>query len=178
MVILIGSILIGFIFYRKEIFVYTKPAFQFVFCGFAGALFFSLVEYKSVKDQIYSIVVLLILSLLSIGKSLTIAYVIRDILFLGSLLLSIKLYHQIIKRNLKIRFYLRNFILVTLYAIFNVSFGIIVYLINAKNGFPSIRLVYYLASYGALIGLGLGLGIDFFLQNEKRILKLFRIKSI
>lgn len=173
---LIGSILAGLIFYRKDVFVYTQPAFQFIINGFIGALFFGLLEHTSVKTQISGVIFMLIFVLLfSIKKTPTTAYFIRNIFYLGGLLLSVKLYHQVIKRNSKIIIYLRSFLLVFFYSVLNVLSGILVYLINAKDGFPPLTFIYSLVLYGVLIGLGTGIGIDFYLQNEKRIFRYLRI---
>jgi hypothetical protein len=172
---LAGSILLGFIFYRKAIFIPAKPAFQFVMNGFMGALFLGLLEYRSVRAQTYGIILILAIALLGTGNALTLAYFIRNVLYLAGLLLSILLYYQLLKKNSRISYYLRSFILVSLYALLNIVAGTLVYLINAKEGFPALSFIYQLAIYGALIGLGIGLGADLFLQNRKRILRFLRI---
>ncbi|MBA7522090.1 hypothetical protein ES705_14203 [subsurface metagenome] len=175
---MIGSILTGFIFFNKSIFIPSGTTFQFVMSGLYGALFFSLLEYKSVRDQILVMAIILILNLVIFsGKLLSIAYLIRDIFFLGSLFLSIKLYYQFIKRNPKLTFYLRSFVLVLFYGLLNTMFGIIVFIISAKAGFPPLAFIYTIARYGILIGLGIGLGIDFYLHNKKLIFNLLKIKT-
>ncbi len=175
---MVGSILLGFIFYRESIFEFSKTNFQFISIGFIGAFLFSILEYRSLRDEIYVSIIILILSLaISFEKTPFIAYVIRNILYLGSLVLSINLYHQFIIRNSKIKYYLRSFIFVSIYTVLYVSSGIIIYLFNAKDGFPSQDFLYSLVVSAVLIGLGIGLGIDFFLQNRKQILNLLRINK-
>lgn len=173
-----GSILIGFIFFNTSIFIYTLPSFQFVIGGLYGALFFSLLEYKSIKEQVFGTIFILILQIIIFtGRYLSIAYVVRDVFYLGALFLSIKLYYQFIKRNPQIKYYLRSFALVLFYGLINVLFISVVYIINAKVGFPPIEFIYVIARDSILLGLGIGSGIDFYLQNKTFLFNLLKIKT-
>ena len=175
---MLGSILIGFIFFNTAIFNYKIPSFQFVMGGFYGALFFSLLEYKSVREQIFGMILMLILQLIIFtGRYLSITFIIRDVIYLGSLFLSIKLYHQFIIRNPKIKFYLRSFALVLFYGVINTLFIILLFIINAKPEFPPLGFIYAIARDSILVGLGIGLGIDFYLQNKKHLYSLLKIKT-
>ena len=175
---MLGSIVIGFIFFNTSIFIPTRANFQFVMSGLYGSLFFSLLEYRNAKDQVYALLVILVLGLIIFtGKKLSVAYIIRDLFYLGALFLSVKLYHQFIKRNTGIKLYLRCFALVLFYGLINPVFVSIVFLINAHRGFPPIALIYTLAKDGILIGLGIGVGIDFYLQNKKHLFNLLKIKT-
>ena len=175
---MLGSILIGLIFFGTSIFVPTRTSFQFVMSGLYGSLFFSLLEFSDIKELIYAILVILILQLIIFsGRDVSIIFVIRDLFYLGALFLSIKLYHQFIKRNTGIKLYLRSFALVLFYGVINAVFVSIVFLINAHRGFPPIALIYAFARDGILIGLGIGLGIDFYLQNKKHLFNLLKIKT-
>ena len=91
--------------------------------------------------------------------------------------MSIKLYHQFIKRNTQIKYYLRSFALVLFYGLLNTVFIGIVFIINANAGFPPIDFIYARARDGILIGFGIGLGIDFYLQNKKQLFSLLNIKT-
>lgn len=173
-----GSALIGF-FFNTSIFIPTRTNFQFVMSGLYGALFFILLEYKNVREQLFALVIILILQLIIFtGRYLSMVYIIRDVFYLGSLFLSIKLYHQFIKRNTKIKFYLRSFALALFYGLINTVFISIVFMINAKVEFPPIDFIYARARDGMLIGLGIGLGIDFYLQNKKHLFNLLKIKTV
>ena len=173
-----GSILIGFIFFNTSIFISTNSNFQFVMTGLYGSLFFSLLEYKNIREQLFAIIIILALQLIIFtGKYLSMEYIIRDIFYLGSIFLSIKLYHQFIKRNTRIKLYLRSFVLVLFLGFTYTIFIIIVFLINADAGFPPLDFIYARARDGILIGLGIGLGLDFYLQNEKHLFNLLKIKT-
>jgi hypothetical protein len=172
-----GSILIGFIFLNTSIFIFTSSNSQLVTVGLYGSLFFSLLEYKNIKEQIFGMVIILISQLVIFtGKSLSISFIIRDVIYLGSIFISIKLYHQFIKRNKKIKLYLRSFALVLFLGLTYTISIIIVFLINANSGFPPFGLIFSIARIGILIGLGIGLGLDFYLQNEKHLFNLLKIK--
>ncbi|MEJ2506538.1 MAG: hypothetical protein P8Y81_09805, partial [Ignavibacteriaceae bacterium] len=166
----VGSVLIGFIFLNTSIFITTRPSFQFVAGGFIGALYFSLLEYKSLREQIFGMIIILILHLIIFtGKHFSITYVIRDVLYLGGLFLSIKIYYQFIKNNPKVRFYLRSFVLALIYGLLNTVFGFLIYFINTKWHLPTLDFIYIALKFGTLIGFGIGIGTDFYFQNKKHL---------
>jgi hypothetical protein len=171
-----GSVLIGFIFYNKSIFIPYTVTFQFVMIGLYGALFFSFLEYESLKAHILVMVTILIFQLVVFtGKQISMAYLIRDVIYLGGLFLSVKLYHHFLKSNPRVKYYLRSLALVLFYGVINVLAICIIYIINSKQGFPPLHYLYVMAGYGILIGLGIGLGLDFYFQIEKPIKKLLNI---
>ncbi|MCU0342552.1 MAG: hypothetical protein MUF28_01880 [Ignavibacterium sp.] len=175
---MIGCILVGFIFYNSSIFIFTNTSSQFLTVGLYGSIFFCLLEYKNLREQLFGMGIILILQLsIFTGKSLSISFVIRDIIYLGSIFISIKLYHQFIKRNKKIKVYLRSLALVLFLGLTYTVSIITVFLINANAGFPPFDLIYSIARIGVLIGLGIGLGLDFYLQNEKYLFNLLKIKT-
>jgi hypothetical protein len=176
---LLGSILIGFIFYNTAIFHSSRSNFLFITAGLYGALFFSLLHYKNFKAQVFGMIIIFFLNLIVFeGKFISLAYFIRDICFLGGLFLSIKLYHLFLERNKNVKFYLRSLALACTFGLLNILSGTIIFLINSGWVFPPpLRFVYLLSRYGVLIGLGIGLGLDFYLQNESSLLKLFKFKT-
>ena len=175
----LGSIIIGFIFFDTIIFNYRTTGFQFIMSGVYGSLFFSLLEYKSLREQFFGIIFILILHLLIFtGKHLTINYVIRDIIYLGGLFLSITLYHQYISRNTHLKLYLRSLALVVFYGIINTLFISILQMIKTNAGFPPIGFIFNIGRISVMVALGIGLGIDFYIQNSKQILKLLKLENI
>ena len=167
----LGSILIGFIFFNSYIFFITKPSFQFITGGFIGALFFSLLEYKSLREQIFAMIIILILHLIIFtGRLFSITYLIRDVLFLAGLFLSIRLYFSFIKSNPKVKLYLRSFVLALIYGLLNAVFGWLIFFINSGWNLPPWDFIYMFLKFGALVGFGLGIGIDFYFQNKKHFL--------
>lgn len=176
---MLGSLIIGVILFKTSVFIYSSPDIQFFTAGFIGALFFSLLEYKSARDQIFVMILILILHLIIFtGKHLSIIIIIRDTIYLGSLFLSVKIYHLFIKKNTQIKYYLRSLALALFYGLLNTISLLILFLVYSRAELPALNLVYYIARNGILIGLGLGLGIDFYLQNQKHLLSLIRIKTV
>jgi hypothetical protein len=174
----LGSILIGFVFYNTNIFSTTRPVFQFVASGLSGAFFFSLIEYKGVREQIYGMIIILLLQVIIFtGRNLSIANLIRDIFYLGGIFLSIKLYFQFLKHYPELKYYQRCFGLVLFYCIINTLFMGIVFYLNTSSGLPPRSFIYFVAKNSVLIGLGLGLGIDFYLQKQKLIFDLLNINT-
>lgn len=175
----IGSIIIGIIFFGFLIFTPSTPSFQFVTFGFCGALFFSLFEYKFLKEQIFVFIVILVLQLLIFsGRYINFDLVIRDLFFLGSLFTSILLYQKFIKRYTLLKLYIRSLALVVIYTLLNILFGVLVFIINTGSIYPDPRLIYLFARNAMLIGLGIGLGVDFYIQNKVFLYNLLRINSV
>jgi hypothetical protein len=175
---LLGSVIVGLIFFGFSIFATSNPNFQFVVFGFCGALFFSLFEFESSKEQIFGFIIILFLHLVIFsGKSISFTLFIRDLFFLGSLFLSMLFYHKFLKRNPQIKLYLRSFALVLLYGLLNSLFGTLVYIFNTSGSFPEISFIYFIARLAILIGLGIGLGMDFYFQNKTFLFNLIKIKT-
>jgi len=174
---MLGSLIIGFIFFKTSFFAYSNPDIQFLTAGLIGALFFSLLEYKNARTQIYSMIFILILHLIIFsGKHLSGISIIRDTFYLGSLFLTVKIYHMFIKKNPQIKYYLRSLALALFYGLLNSITILGLFLVYSKGELPPINLVYSVARNGILIGLGMGIGIDFYLQNKKHLLSLLKIK--
>ena len=174
---MLGSLIIGFIFFKTSIFAYSNPDIQFLTAGFIGALFFSLLEYKNARTQIYSMVFILILHLIIFsGKHLSGISIVRDAFYLGSLFLTVKIYHLFMKKNPQIKYYLRSLALALFYGLLNSISILGLFLVYSKGELPPLNLVYFTARNGILIGLGMGIGIDFYLQNKKHLLGLLKIK--
>lgn len=175
---LLGSVIIGLIFFGYSIFTTSNPNFQFVAFGFCGALFFGLFEFGSLKEQIFSFIIILVLQLVVFtGKLISLTFFIRDLLSLGSLFLSILFYHKFIKRNPQIKIYLRCFALVLIYALLNSLFGILLFIFSTNGRFPEASILYFISRIAILIGLGVGLGIDFYFQNKTLLFNLLKIKT-
>jgi hypothetical protein len=176
---MLGSVLIGFILYNTSIFNVHRSSFQFVACGFYGSLFFSLLEYESGKVQLGACIAMLFLNLvLFTGKSLSAPYIVRDFFNLGGLFLLLKLYFLFIKRYPDVRYYLRSLALACIYGLMDVLIVSLVYLINEKVYSPPLYVIYMVGRYGIYIGLGIGLGLDFYYQNRVRLSTLLKIKPI
>jgi hypothetical protein len=172
-----GSILVGFIFYNNQIFMSNNSVFQFVVYGFFGSLFFSLLKHRSRKDQIFGIVIMFLFNFVIIGKSFSLAWVIRDVLYMGSLFIAIKIYFRFTSLNYKIPYYLRSFALAFFYSLITILFGILVFIINAKFEFPPINFLFAIGKTSILIGVGIGIGLDFYLQNKSHIVKFLGLKT-
>ncbi len=57
------------------------------------------------------------------------------------------------------------------------TFISIAYIINSKAGLPPLGFIYFVARNAILIAFGLGIGIDFFLQNQRKLFILLKIKT-
>lgn len=64
-----------------------------------------------------------------------------------------------------------------MYGITNFICGFLAFIINTKGNFPPVGYLFMVARFGVLIGAGIGLGIDFYLQNKNRLFDLLKIKT-
>ena len=153
---MLGSIIIGLIFFNTSIFSLHSTTFVFITAGFYGALFFSMLQLKTLKEQILVMLMIYIFNLVVFsGKHLIVAFVIRDLFWLGSLFLSLKLYHLFIKNYPNVIFYLRSLALALIFGLLNIGSGIILFFIMTGQQMPSFNFIYYFAKNGVLIGVGI-----------------------
>ena len=145
---MLGSLLIGFIFLGE----YFNP----LIFGLFGSLFFSILENKNKREQFLVITIIMVLYFTILNLSWA--------------------YNQFINRNDKIKFYNRSFALALFFGLINSVFSIIVLIIDTNLKITPLYFIYYSARDGILIGLGIGLGIDFYLQNKKQIFNLLELK--
>ncbi|HVO73850.1 MAG TPA: hypothetical protein VMT35_07495 [Ignavibacteriaceae bacterium] len=173
----IGSISIGLIFFGTSVFT-PGLNFQFAAAGLYGSFFFSLLEFKFLREQIFAAIFILILQLVVFsGKYISFAYAVRDIFYLAGLFLSIKVYHLFIKKNNQLKLFLRVFALSFFYGLINLVFISVVFLINAEFIFPPLGFIYVVGRNAVLIGFGIGLGIDFYFQYKNQLFSLLKIRT-
>lgn len=174
---MLGSILIGFIFFNTSIFFSRNTNFTFIMAGLYGSLFFSLLEYKGIREQIFAMVIILFFNLVVFtGRYISLTYVLRDVLYLGSIFLSIKLYHRFIKSNPKIFLYIRAFALALFLGLTYAVFISLLFVISTGHHLPPLNFIYAMARNGILMGFGIGIGLDFYIQYEKHLHGILRIK--
>ena len=161
---LLGSLMMGFIFFRQNIFDPYSAAFQFVVYGFAGSIIFTALKLRSIRDSILFTAGLFLLNLV-IFKTTSYYFILRDICFFSSLWLGIYIYVFRFKPRAKLIRKFRAFGLGVILALTMAFAGIILLLINmliqhrSFSHFFSFILLFL--KYGMLIGLGLGIGFDF-----------------
>lgn len=176
---MLGSILVGFLFYQFSIFFPRRSTFQFVIIGLYGSSFFSLLEYKHTKEQLLSIALIILFQIIVFtGRYFTISYLIRDLTYLSALFISVKFYHLFIKKYNWTRLFLRAFALVLFYGIINALFAGALFLYYFHLNIPSLYSILGIARYSVLIGLGMGIGIDFYLKYGNDLFRLLKPKTV
>ncbi len=173
----LGSIIIGNLISQNSIFNIKSPAFQFVAFGIFGSFFFALIEYETLKNQLLGAIVLLVENVVLFSdKNISFILLLRDVFYLGSLFLSLKFYKYFIDSNLRIPYYVRSFTLAVIFGILNTITISLLFLLNTKGGLPHLGFIYFIAKNALFIGLGIGLGLDFYFQNNVKLFKLIGIK--
>jgi hypothetical protein len=173
-----GSILTGLLYAGSSIFVQQNPDFQFVVFGIICSIFFGVMSFYNLKTQLLTgVTVLLINLLLFSGSFISFPLLLRDLFFISSAFISVKIYFYFINRNPGKMFFFRSFTLALFYGAVNALLGCVLFFINTKGAVPTYEFVHLVGNYGVLTGLGCGLGFDLYLRNEKIFAKPFTNKK-
>jgi len=158
-----GSLAVGLLVYQGHIFRITENRFIYTSLGFAGAIVFSVMLYRGIKDSILAMFAVYLLNLV-VCKSFFISYIIRDIAVFGSFWLCIYLYYNWLYNSTGKYKDLRTLGLGIISAIILFITGLFLLFINVPLEKISIDTFYMVSVFylmaGFLIGLGLGLGFD------------------
>ncbi|MCX6173590.1 MAG: hypothetical protein NTZ27_02415 [Ignavibacteriales bacterium] len=163
-------ILLGLLFFGTAIFNFRYPVSVIVLSGFYGAIFFSVLKYQKKKEQFLTAFVILILDLLLQGKSITTKFLIRDIIFIASLLSSILCYKLFINKYNSLPLFIRSLSLPLLLGLFNILATLILILIFNPSAMKIDSAIFLNAKFAAFIGLGLGIGFDLFEKLKTKII--------
>ena len=161
----LGSLIIGYLFFQQKIFNINNTQFMYTALGIYGAIFFSLAIKLDLKKQILILISVIFLNIIIIGKLYHLLSLIRDFVLIGIIFLSIKAYASFILKNKNIPLFLRAFGLAAIYVVFNACGILILFLLtimiegNKISYLPNLILVN--SEMAGLVGLGLGLGFDF-----------------
>jgi hypothetical protein len=162
----LGSLVIGYLFFQQKIFNIHYPSFIFITIGIYGSVFFSLTAKSELKKQILILISVIFLDVIIMGKPYHFLFMIRDTVMILIIFFSIKTYISFINKNKNIPLFLRAFGLSIIYAaisILGITFLFLLNMIIEGYNFSFLYLTHSLlinAELVALVGLGLGLGFD------------------
>ena len=175
---MLGSVLTGLIMFGTTIFNPYTSNFMFITAGLYGSLFFSMLTFKNKKQQIFAMISIYFLNLVIFsGRSVTIYMALRDFVSLTALFSAIAIYYQFIHKYKKLKLFLRSFALSFIYGILSAAAGLFLYTVNTGT-IPPLSFVHFMGRKGILIGFGIGMAIDLYLQFKRSILRIFKVNSI
>jgi hypothetical protein len=168
-----GCLITGFLFFQKDIFNLSANKSIITWLGLAGALVFSSMIFRNIKESLLFLVAVILLNII-IPKPHLISFIIRAIALYSSFWLSIYLYKTWFYNSPGKYNYLKAFGLGVITAILLFIAGLFLIFVNVPLERISIELIFQISFYylqsGMLIGLGLGLGFEFaknfFLKNK------------
>jgi hypothetical protein len=163
------SIVIGFIFFRGQVFDGHHPASQFLWSSIIAAAFYYLLVLAKSRDAYLGLLLLAFLLIFLVTRSMRPALVLRDILAVAAIGLSILLYFRYSKESAHLRYLYPPLILAGVYGVVNLVAAEINLLILAMFPTVSLRGNYLSVAaqavfYGVLIGFAVGCG---FALNDK-----------
>jgi hypothetical protein len=172
---ILGSLVIGYIFFQYKIFSIHYSYFIFTTVGIYGSIFFSLFPIFDYKKQILILISVIFLDVIIIGKPYHFLFMIRDTVMILIIFFSIKTYIRFITKNKNIPLFLRAFGLSVIYAVISIPGITILFFLDMVTEHLSIsflpRALLVNAEMSGLVGIGLGLGFDSWEFIKKIILK-------
>ena len=155
----IFTILVGFVFFRNQIAVYTHPAFQFIVYGFVLSLLISVVKTYQKRTFIYiaSMVVFLLPFTTNSIQKLLINSIIRDLTFGIIMVITIFIAYEIYKAIHNMKKILNEIVLWTLSVILAYLISSIVLSIIFKHTVV-LQYLAYQFRFGLLIGISVSIG--------------------
>ena len=179
---LIGSLVIGYLFFQLRIFNFHNIFFSFVTGGIYGAVFFSLLQKFDFKKQLLILVAVVFINIIIMGKPYYFSFMLRDFVLIIVIFLSIKAYTSFITKNKNLPLFIRAFALPVIYAVINIGGVLVLVLISELvesynlSYLPGLLLIN--AEIAGLVGLGLGLGFDTWEFIKTKFLKEKLIKPV
>lgn len=162
-------VLIGLVFFGTNIFNPKLHTFQIVLFGIVGSIFYSVHKYGSLKESYVIGILLFIANFVFQGKAVTFVTILRDLVFFASLFSSLILYNYLLKKYFYSPKYIRALALALILVMFNVIATLFLISVYAASPSEALSGVLINARYAALVGVGIGLGIDLFNQFKTKI---------
>jgi hypothetical protein len=149
---------IGYIFYRSQIFNRYTGAFSFLIYGFIGSLFFYLLRVN-INDALAALVVLSIMNSAFITHATRVVYLLRDFIMIGAFSSAIFIFYQYFYSKSQKDRWLEPLILSAVVAMFSLVATFLLVLIHNAVSIVTLYWIYSIARLYFLIGLGIGVGI-------------------
>jgi hypothetical protein len=92
------SIVVGYIFYQDAIFSRYHSVFQFVWSAVVASLFYYLLVYVRLRDALLGLLVLFLLTIVTTGST-SVAYILRDIIYVAAIGASVFVYFRFFKKG-------------------------------------------------------------------------------
>ncbi|MDR3626983.1 MAG: hypothetical protein P4L45_09130 [Ignavibacteriaceae bacterium] len=164
-------VIIGLIFIGTAIFNICNSSFIILVDGFCGAVFYSVLKYRNIKEQILTGIVILFIPVLIHGRSISsTVHLIGIILFIISLLSSVVCYKLFINKYRSYPIFLRSMALPVFLELFDILATLILVLIYHPKAMIIYSSIFLTSKYAAFIGFGLGIGFDLFELLKNKIL--------
>ncbi|MFZ1082428.1 MAG: hypothetical protein WAO19_10940 [Candidatus Kryptoniota bacterium] len=160
------SVLVGFVFFPKDIFIPHMAAFQFVVTGIVASLFYNMMIFVESRRAYIGLLFLFMLQL-ALDGTLRPIIILRDIIYIGGIGIAIIIYVRYIKQNGRSRYFFSAVTLAGLYPlVYIVASEIQLLLVKTFSTDPRVLAETegpYLLAPGTLltvlIGFSVGVGI-------------------
>lgn len=155
-----GSLLLGYAFFQSDVFDRTHFSFQILSSGFIGSITFATFRFRDSRSAVAVLFVLALINLV-LTRSNNLAFLARDLLFVGGLGLSVYLFYRYFFKSMKKTPFGYPLVLASLCAVSNVIVTLLLMILHTTFH-SSIPYILTNLSVGFLSGLGMGFGIELF----------------
>jgi hypothetical protein len=155
---LICCMVIGYIFYKSQIFNRHAGAFSILVYGLIGSIFFYTMRID-IRNAFAALLVLFVIDSAFITHATRFSYLLRDLFCIGALSAAIYTFYQYFYSKSQNERWLEPLILSALVAAFTLVATLILIVISRGLNVVTFQWIYYIAKLYFLIGLGIGIGI-------------------
>lgn len=160
---IICSIVIGFLFYRWNVFDPGGPTFQFVQSAALASVFYYSRIYAG-KRNAYAVLLMLFLGVLLESHSTRLMYVLRDFFSTGALAAAVLLYVRQLRSNPGLKGQYGGLVFSGILGVctmvaWSLQYAFVQFVFRDHPPIPFMYFIRIAASYGFPIGLGVGAGI-------------------
>lgn len=154
---LLSCLAVGYLFSGSQIFIPTRPPFQFFVFGLTGAVLFSVLRFSTLRNFLFS-AALLLLALIIHGKVKSPAILGARILYFTGITAAIYVYHRFYDTPIHALRFGKFLSLAAIVAVINLLYASLgCFVLNLPNYRELIMGQTFL---GFLIGAGLGIGFE------------------
>jgi hypothetical protein len=149
-------LIVGLCFFGLKVFVFNTPASQFLIVGLTGSIFYSLLKFRSVRDAILIMILLYLANLLIFGSA---RLVLTRLFFFAGVSSVLFVFYRYFENRIKELKFGKFLTVASLFTIMYFVCTIVLQIIYNSANFK--MELFYNLDLGFLIGLGLGIGIEF-----------------
>lgn len=161
--------ILGFVFFGTTIFKLRYSLASILFYGLYGSIFLSVLKYRNKKETILTAVSIFIINWVIASGNLRPSFLLRDLLYMSSLLGSIAAYKLFTDKFKTLPLFVRSFTLPLFLAITYLFSIFVIDIVYHPDDYRIRAGLFTMLNNAALVGLGIGCGSDIYEKLKSKI---------